>query len=121
MIPLRLSTCRMMMEMAVSSGVQWYMQESQASLPSSTLTRLSIHIDDQLDIVVSGSAWAYNSTYRSEYYRAITGADSRGSHYVMVWAEHMSNSRSKVKAFFVGAIVVMFKLDIQGVGDELFL
>lgn len=46
-------------------------------------------LDDELDIVVSGSAWAYNYTYRSEYYRHITGANSRGSHYVMVFAEYL--------------------------------
>ncbi|GAN02119.1 hypothetical protein MAM1_0017c01559 [Mucor ambiguus] len=80
-----------------------------------------IQLDDQLDIVVSGSAWAYNFTYRSEYYRNVSGADSRGSNYIMACAEYVSNSRNKVKAFFVGAVVCMFKLDIHGLGDELIL
>ncbi|KAK4513049.1 uncharacterized protein ATC70_000086 [Mucor velutinosus] len=87
----------------------------------STNALQNVHINDQLDIVVSGSAWAYNCTYRSEYYRDLTGANSRGSHYIMVWAEHLSNSRRKVKAFYVGAVIFMFKLEIEGIGDELFL
>ncbi|KAK4514155.1 uncharacterized protein ATC70_001742 [Mucor velutinosus] len=87
----------------------------------------NVHINDQLDIVVSGSAWAYNCTYRSEYYRDLTGANSRGSLYIMVWAEHLRYVNSQVHycLYRYSSKPILTsefpKLEIEGIGDELFL
>ena len=48
----------------------------------------NVSITASLDIVIAGSAWAYENIYHSEFFCAHTELNARGSHYVMVYAEY---------------------------------
>ncbi|CEP19998.1 hypothetical protein [Parasitella parasitica] len=70
-----------------------------------------------LDVSIAGCGWAYNNVFRSEYYRQHIGANERGSHHVMAYADYLNRGKSK-QAWFVGAVLFMFAIEVEEIGEE---
>ncbi|CEP13419.1 hypothetical protein [Parasitella parasitica] len=74
-----------------------------------------------LEVSVAGCGWAYNNVYRSEYYRQHTGANATGSHYVMAYADYLNKQSRQKQAWFVGAVLFMFAIEVEEIGEEFLL